>query len=277
MTDKPFSTEVSCYLADWDLMPDGALITTRSSWLVPVRSGTEIAMLKVARTSDEEAGFRLMSWWDGDGAARVLRAAPDAILLEKSAGPGNLTALAHSGDDEAACRIICRTAVKLHAPRQKAPPELHSLDHWFLPLFEMATSHNILATAADIARELLGEPQDVCPLHGDLHHENVMDFGERGWLAIDPHGLIGERGFDYANIFTNPDLGDPTRPLATLPGRLEARLAVVTAEAGLEPIRMLKWIAAWTGLSAAWFMEDGDEVGARIDLDVNAIVVGLLG
>jgi aminoglycoside/hydroxyurea antibiotic resistance kinase len=41
-------------------------------------------------------------------------------------------------------------------------------------------------------------------LHGDLHHGNVLDFGLRGWLAIDPKGLLGERGFDFANIFTNP-------------------------------------------------------------------------
>jgi hypothetical protein len=38
-----------------------------------------------------------------------------------------------------------------------------------------------------------------------------------GWLAIDPKGLVGERGFDFANIFTNPDLDNPTRPLARCP------------------------------------------------------------
>jgi streptomycin 6-kinase len=30
----------------------------------------------------------------------------------------------------------------------------------------------------------------------------VLDFETSGWLAIDPKGLIGERGFDFANIFT---------------------------------------------------------------------------
>jgi streptomycin 6-kinase len=51
---------------------------------------------------------------------------------------------------------------------------------------------------------LLAEPREVGVLHGDLHHGNVLDFGVRGWLAIDPKGLLGERGFDFANIFTNP-------------------------------------------------------------------------
>ena len=42
-------------------------------------------------------------------------------------------------------------------------------------------------------RKLLAEPREVCALHGDLHHDNVLDFGPRGWLAIDPHALVGER------------------------------------------------------------------------------------
>ena len=45
-------------------------------------------------------------------------------------------------------------------------------------------------------------------LHGDLHHANVLDLGSSSWLAIDPKGLKGEQGFDYANIFTSPDLGN---------------------------------------------------------------------
>ena len=71
-------------------------------------------------------------------------------------------------------------------------------------------------------------------LHGDLHHDNVLDFGERGWLAIDPKRLLGERGFDFANIFTNPDLADPTRPVATEPGRFGRRLEVIAEAAAKE-------------------------------------------
>jgi streptomycin 6-kinase len=38
----------------------------------------------------------------------------------------------------------------------------------------------------------------------EMSSHDVPDFGARGWLAIDPKGLYGERGFDYANIFCNP-------------------------------------------------------------------------
>ena len=58
-----------------------------------------------------------------------------------------------------------------------------------------ATAQALLADAA----------RGRASLHGDLHHDNVLDFGPRGWLAIDPHGLLGERGFDFANIFDHED------------------------------------------------------------------------
>jgi streptomycin 6-kinase len=108
----------------------------------------------------------------------------------------------------------------------------------------------------------------VSVLHGDLHHGNVLDFGARGWLAIDPKGFVGERGFDYANIFTNPDLDDPTRPVGTEPGCFARRLDIVADAARLSRRRLLCWISAWTGLSASWFLADGDHHSAAIDLRV---------
>lgn len=274
MSDLPLKVVETA--AAWGLTPDGPLVTTRSSWVTPVRRGGEAAMLKVARIPDEAAGYRLMAWWDGEGAAKVLAAADGLLLMERAESGDDLAQMARAGRDDEACRILCQTAARLHAPRRAITPELHPLETWFEPLFGLASQNAVLVAAARIARELLAAPQSVGPLHGDLHHENVLDFGSRGWLAIDPHGLLGERTFDYANIFTNPDLSDPSRPLATLPGRLERRLKVVVAASGLEPARLLRWIVAWTGLSAAWFLGDGDEVGATIDLTVGASALRLL-
>ena len=98
-------------------------------------------------------------------------------------------------------------------------------------------------------------------LHGDIHHGNILDFGERGWLAIDPKGLFGERGYDYANLFCNPELSTCTRR-----ERFLRQLAVVTQAANLDRQRLLMWIMAYAGLSAAWFLEDNelDYVASRM-------------
>lgn len=109
-----------------------------------------------------------------------------------------------------------------------------------------------------MANVLLSSPHDAVVLHGDLHHGNILDFGTRGWLAIDPKGLVGERGFDYANIFTNPDLAEPTRPVAIEPERFTQRVNIVSEIARIERQRLLMWIVAWCGLSSVWFLQEGD-------------------
>lgn len=90
---------------------------------------------------------------------------------------------------------------------------------------------------------------------------NVLNFGLRGWLAIDPKGLIGERCFDYANIFCNPD-----PEMATMPGRLSRQVRVVAEAAHLERHRLLTWIVAWAGLSAAFLVDDGLSPNAALTI-----------
>lgn len=244
------------YLSRWDLAPDGAPLVTHSSALLPVRRGGVPLMLKVARSAEERAGAALMAWWDGDGAARVVEHDGDALLMERALGHRSLAEMARGGGDDEASRILCAAAARLHAPRDAPPPStLVPLDRWFRALEPAAAAHSgILARAAEAARELLDDPRDVVVLHGDLHHQNVLDFGARGWLTIDPKGLLGERGFDFANLFRNPD-----PRTATAPGRLARQADVVAAAAGLERGRLLRWVLAYAGLSAAWSLEDGDD------------------
>jgi len=210
-------------------------------------------MLKVAVQDEEKAGAALMAWWQGDGAARVLAYDGAALLLERAESGTALADMARNGRDEEASQIICAVISKLHTPRPERPPPVVDLSRWFQGLEASATAHGgIFAMARATARELLAAPRDVRVLHGDMHHDNVLDFGRRGWLAIDPKGLVGERGFDYANIFCNPDA-----ETAVGQERFPHRVDVVAAAAGLERRRLLKWILAWAGLSASWHIEDG--------------------
>ena len=196
----------SAHLSRWDLTPDGDPIVTHSSRLLPVRRRGVPAMLKLPMEAEEKRGGLLMPWWDGEGAARVLAQDSDALLLERAMGDRSLAAFARTGRDDEATRILCAAIATLHAHDAAPPPDLVALTPWFRDLWPAAEKHGgILARSADTARELLAHPQDVVVLHGDIHHDNVLDFGDRGWLAIDPKGLIGERGFDYANLFCNPE------------------------------------------------------------------------
>lgn len=258
----------------WRLTPDGEAFTTEytGSWLLPVLSDGQAAMLKVSPSPEEVAGGALMEWWAGQGAARVLAREGEALLLERATGPRCLIAMSKAGEDDAATQIICDAVEVLHAPRQRAPlSTLVPLDIWFRELGPMAAAHGgVLAAAHQTAQTLLADPRDVVPLHGDVHHANILDFGPRGWLAIDPKGVLGERGYDYANPFCNPDTAT-----ALQPGRLQRYLAQVSKQAGMEPRRLLMWILAYSGLSAAWILGDGDL--ARFDLSIAELAAAELG
>ncbi|HEY9234988.1 MULTISPECIES: aminoglycoside phosphotransferase family protein [Phenylobacterium] len=256
----------------WGLVPDGEAFTTEytDSRLLPVRQGGLAAMLKLSSAPEELAGGALMEWWGGKGAAQVLARDGEALLLERATGTGSLAEMSRRGQDDAATLIICEALEVLHQPRSRPPPpSLVPLDVWFRALEPAASARGgVLLEANRAAQALLAEPRDVVPLHGDMHHANVLDFGPRGWLAIDPKSVIGERGYDYANPFCNPDLAN-----ALQPGRLDRYLTLVSQRAGIEPRRLLMWILAYSGLSAAWFLEDDP---ARFDLSIVELAAAAL-
>lgn len=263
---KPALAPFERWIGRWRLVPDGAPVRTHSSRLLPVRHDGAAAMLKIAAAAEERAGARLMAWWDGDGAARVLALDDAALLLERAESGRSLADLARAGRDAEATRILCRVAERLRSPRPSPPPTLVPLAVWFRALTDPAAHESAALTrAAAEARALLAEPREVGVLHGDLHHDNLLDFGPRGWLAIDPKGLWGERGFDLANLFRNP-AGDPASLDPVARENLGRRLEIVAAVAGIERGRLLRWIAAWTGLSAIWSLGSGGSPAAALDV-----------
>ncbi len=266
----PSLTDFAPYIDRWALTPDGEPIATGGARLLPVQWQGQPAMLKIALADEERRGFDVLAWWGGQGAAQVFARDEDhagqAILMERACGTRSLAqmSVASLEDDDAATDILCTAVAGLHRwseaqPRSQAmSASLVALPDWFRALEESADTTApepyavLLQHARAALRELLAEPRDVRVLHGDVHHQNLLDFGARGWLFIDPKGLVGERGFDYANLFCNPDARSALDPL-----RFHARLLRVSLQAQLPRERLLQWIVAWTGLSAVWHLEDG--------------------
>lgn len=261
------------WLDRWGLVPDGEPFETpfTKSWLLPVRRGVTPAMLKVVTSPFERDGGAVMAWWDGEGAAPVLAHDDGALLLERATGGRSLAVMAASGGDDEASRIACATVARLHAPRPTLDLPLPSLTDRFAKQTERAAAMGgAVARAWSVVEELLAEPREVTVLHGDIHHGNILDFGARGWLAIDPQGVIGERAYDHANLLKNPDF-----ETATAPGRLMRQVAVIAEAAGLEPRRMLQWALAHAALSACWSVEDN--MDPKMGATVAAIAAAELG
>jgi streptomycin 6-kinase len=112
-----------------------------------------------------------------------------------------------------------------------------------------------------------GAPATVL-LHGDLHHDNVLRAERDDWLAIDPHGLVGDPGYDAGAALYNPwiDRHDD-RLLALVPARAEA-----LADGLAQPLeRVLAWGFVKAVLSEVWTVMDDGRSGSRA-LDVAALL-----
>jgi streptomycin 6-kinase len=251
------------YLMRWRLEPDGAAIETPSSWLLPVHRDRCAAMLKVLKPScDERNAAGLLRYLSGDGAVRLYEADEDALLLERANGSRSLVTMAISGRDAQAAEILAETVAKLHARRNcRLLPELTPLKQQFSPLYAHAGMMPLLSRCAAVARGLLATERELVPLHGDLHHENVLDGGQRGWLAIDPKALFGERTYEVANLLCNPSAH---ADIVHQPGRMRWLAELYAARLRLDLQRVLAFALAHAGLSASWDVDDGIDPTYRL-------------
>jgi len=258
------SSVFSVHLEKWNLALDGSPIDTPSSWLIPVRCGAALAVLKVYKpASDERYGADYLRYVGGDGAVRVFEADGGALLMERAVGSRSLFDMAVKGGDIQSAEILAAVVEQLHAPRiaRQIPRSLVPLERQFASLFKRANEHSLFEKCASVALDLLGRQSHVMPMHGDLHHSNVLDGGARGWLAIDPKGLIGERTYEVTNLLNNPWPRGEILHNTERMGRL-ARLYAARLKLDLD--RVLAYSLAHAGLSASWDIDDGFDPAYRL-------------
>jgi streptomycin 6-kinase len=259
----------------WNLALDGSLSETHMSWLMPVRHRGMPAMLKMPKpASDERSAASVLRYFAGDGAVRVIADDDGALLMERAEDDVSLKAMALSGGDDQAATILADCVAQLHAPRDGPLPDgLVALRDWFRSLFAREADLPILARCANVARRLLAEPHETTVLHGDLHHDNVLH-SARGWLAIDPKGLIGERTYEVANLLGNPW---PHSEIVHDPNRMLRQAGLYAARLGLDRRRVLGFALAHAGLSASWSMDDGDDPSYRLNCATAIETLGSIG
>ena len=102
--------------------------------------------------------------------------------------------------------------------------------------------------------ELLQSSAAPVLLHGDLHHYNILSAERAPWLAIDPHGLVGEPAFEVGAYFGNPvDVLAQSHPNGSWTGESE----IFAERLGLDRKRVVAWGFAYQMLSAVWSAENG--------------------
>ncbi|GAA3347956.1 aminoglycoside phosphotransferase family protein [Amorphoplanes nipponensis] len=208
----------------------------------------------VAREADT------LGFFGGRGAIGVLARDDDrgALLLELAEPGVTLRSLVRDRDEQATA-VLIGLMRRLHrpAPDGLALEELSARVAAFdAHLARYPGDRPIPRRLVERARELwvalcASAPARVV-LHGDLHHENVLAARREPWLAIDPHGVLGDPGYELGAALYNPIGGDEPVP-RLLPARVEQFAA------GLDmPVdRVVAWGFVQAMLSEVWSAEGG--------------------
>lgn len=260
---SPAETALSRAVICWGLARPILIAESPGSavYRVGLKSGVSAALkLFKPGVNEEIRGTILLTWYGAQGAAEVYDATAEALLMEYLPGP-SLAALVDTGGDEEAADVLASTLAALHAPRSGDVRNMIPIEERFQALVRgnprlwPGAVHDLFARAVGLALGLLDTPYLSVPLHGDLRHENVLK-SPRGWLAIDPKGLLGDPLYDLAPSFLSPL---DKRDLVTDPRRID-RLASIYAESlGADRGRILRFAAVHAALAACWALSAGEE------------------
>lgn len=260
--------DISQYCDKWNLSFPIRLARTPTSDLYRVTHLEQQAILKVLTPKGrtfEGNGSSALRCFQGPGAVKLLDSDDGAMLLEHLDG-GELSNLVKQGQDYQAAHIICDVLDILHSYAGETPAGIHGLHHEFESLFTRARREkpdSIFRRTAEVADTLISTESNTRLLHGDIHHGNILKSSSRGWVAIDPQGLYGERTYDVANSFFNPD--EVPHVVGTRE-RINSLATIFSARLQVDRLRILQFVYAHGGLSASWHLDDGESPQWRLHM-----------
>jgi streptomycin 6-kinase len=220
-------------------------------------------VLKVVKTpNDEWHAGAVLAAFGGRGMVRVLEHTEGAMLLERVEPGTSLMELVRNDRDDDATAILANViaAMSPGSPPLTSP----TMTDWARGFARHRATGGTQIPSALLEKaertyiELCTSQRNPRLLHGDLQHYNVLLDQERGWVAIDPKGVVGEIEYEIGAAMRNPcELPDVFTNRSIIDARLDRFCTVLP----LDHDRVLRWSFAQAVLSAVWSVEDGDLVG----------------
>ncbi len=194
--------------------------------------------------------------FSGHGCAKLLNFNKqyNAILMEMVLPGHSLKSLFPHQDDEA-IDIACQIISDLHEAPIPASETFPTLEDW-LSLFKETgrlSSPPLKKASIQIKYLLESAPRWVL-LHGDLHHDNILSQGNKGWVAIDPKGVVGDPGFEASVFIYNPITELYDHP--EIKEIIAKRIKLFAQHLDYSEQRLRDWTYVRAVLAACWAVED---------------------
>ncbi len=236
------------------------------NYVAPAKTHDDkLVVLKISfpNNPDLPLEYAVLNFYDGSGSIKVLNAdIENGVLLLEMAEPG--TRVRDIFPDHKQISFSAEVIKKMHRP---VPDFIAKLFPTILGIAKVFDRHKskyssdspipswMLDKAEQIFKEFPKDKKELVLLHGDLHSDNIL-LSQRGWLSIDPKGIVGEREFELGAYLRNPYYDYPK---GSDYKRLETnRIVQFSEELGFDKKRILYWSFACAVISLLWFLEDED-------------------
>lgn len=247
-------------LAEWSLVPDGAVLYGQSGCALPVSSSTGPAVVKFGWPHPEARHEHLaLRAWAGAGAVRLLQADPrrSVMLLERADAGRDLTSVPVLE----ACEVVAGLYGQLHRP---AIPQLDLLSghaaRWAAELAALRdhplVPRRYVEQAAALARDFAADPAtDGLLVHTDLHYFNVLAADREPWLAIDPKPVSGEPAYEVAPMLWNR--WHEAVASGNIRNAVLDRMFALVDAAELDEERVRAWVILREMVNIKWSLTEG--------------------
>ena len=264
---------------DWGVTVASTLDTQSSILAFGTRDDRPVVLKVVRAPGDEWRAGEILAAFRGEGTVHVLAHVPGAALLERAVPGRSLTSLVLEGRDDEATGILADVIRRMGASNPTVRWAV-TAEEWgkgfrsYLDSGDAQVPAGLVDRARETYARLCASQQHTRLLHGDLQHYNILFDADRGWLAIDPKGVVGEVEYELGASLRNPG----ERPdLFASPAIVERRVGMHAARLGIDADRTLRWAYAQAVLSAIWSVEDGFPVdSAHLSLQLARAIEPLL-
>jgi streptomycin 6-kinase len=242
----------------WNVTAENTSETETSFLAFGTREHQPVVVKVIKHEGDEWHSGEILQAFRGHGVVRVYECIDGAVLLERAVPGESLVDMAINGRDDEATAILADVIQRMGGctPPSRCP----TLQDWakgfdrYIASGDCQIPGELVTDGQRSYGQLASSQGETTLLHGDLHHYNVLRDVSRGWLAIDPKGVVGEIEYEIGAILRNPI----ERPdLFTSPAVIRNRLQTLTRMLDVDSGRVLRWAFAQAVLSAIWAIEDG--------------------
>lgn len=223
------------------------------------RGGEDVVIKLGVPNRELTSEMQALKLFGGAGACRLLDNDEEkGFLLIERLRPGVM--LAEMQDDDKRTHIAIDVMRGLWRPAPFENRTFIQLTDWFDELKQVRLGFDggtgpfpgdIFERVEAQLPELFAD-EEVCLMHGDFHHYNILS-SERGWLVIDPKGVIGPAGYEIGPLMLNPWI----KPMDRIQFKVQAerRVDILRERMGWAREKIIGWAMAHSVLSAYWDLE----------------------